>query len=45
MRRTLSVLKSIYQDAAVSLALPDDPGEGKERGNRRRCADCSKGSM
>ena len=35
MRRTLSVLKSIYQDAGVSLALPDDPGEGKERGNRR----------
>jgi hypothetical protein len=35
MRQTLSVLKSIYQEASVSLALPDT-GEGKEeRGNRR----------
>jgi hypothetical protein len=35
MRRTLSVLKSIYQEASLSLALPDSSGESKERGNRR----------
>ena len=35
MRRTLSVLKSIYQEAGVSLALPDGADESKERGNRR----------
>lgn len=35
VRRTLSVLKSIYQEAGVSLALPEGPDESKERGNRR----------
>jgi hypothetical protein len=35
VRRTLSVLKSIYQVAGVSLALPEGPGESQERGNRR----------
>ena len=32
VRRTLSVLKAIYQVAGVSLALPE--GSGQERGNR-----------
>jgi hypothetical protein len=39
VRRTLSVLKSIYQEAAVTLALPDRPGEEQERGNRRTLRD------
>jgi hypothetical protein len=34
MRRTLSALKSIYQVAGVSLALPEGQGESDERGNR-----------
>jgi hypothetical protein len=39
VRRTLSVLKAIYQEAAVALALPDRPGEEHERGNRRTLRD------
>ena len=35
VRETLSVLKSIYQEAGVRLALPDRPGDEQERGNRR----------
>ena len=34
VRQALSVLKSIYQQAGVSLALPEDSGQSKERGNR-----------
>ncbi len=35
VRRTLSALKSIYQEAGVRLALPDSGGAEQERGNRR----------
>ena len=35
VRQTLGVLKSIYQEAGVRLALPDRPGDEQERGNRR----------
>jgi hypothetical protein len=34
VRQTLSALKSIYQEAGVSLALPDHGPEADERGNR-----------
>lgn len=38
VRQALSALKSVYQEASVSLALPDRRGQGQERegGNRRR---------
>ena len=34
VRQALSVLKSMYQEAGVSLALPEESGQSKERGNR-----------
>jgi hypothetical protein len=34
VREALSVLKSMYQQAAISLALPEDSGKSQERGNR-----------
>jgi hypothetical protein len=34
VRQALSVLKSMYQQAGISLALPERPGESQERGNR-----------
>ena len=43
LRRTLSVLKSIYQEASVRLALPDRPGEEHERGNRRTLRELTEG--
>jgi hypothetical protein len=38
VRQALSALKSIYQEAAVTLALPDPPGpsRGRDGGNRDR---------
>src|SRR5215207_5694414 len=43
VRQTMSVLKSIYQEAGVRLALPDRPGEEKERGNRRTLRELTEG--
>jgi hypothetical protein len=38
VRESLSALKAVYQEAAVTLALPDDPSspQGEKRGNRQR---------
>ncbi len=45
MRQALSALKAIYQEASLSLALPDQPGQlGKERQtNRSRLHDLIEG--
>jgi hypothetical protein len=45
VRETLSALKSVYQEASVTLALPDEdadgqvPGQRDRESNRRRLAD------
>src|SRR5204863_162202 len=45
MRQTLSAIKAIYQQASVTLALPDGGGRGdnQERGNRALLGDLVNG--